>query len=189
MPSQQRRLRTLAALLRRPACQHRATAADQQQQEEPQQWSEKPTVGLVLRSQVGAGPCPGYTLFTKSRSTFLVDNEGKLVHEWKTDREAFVAYLREDGHLLRLGFAPRFTGKGQPRDETDWNDKWSKGGGSGYLQEWSWEGELLWEFPYVNFLHQCHHDIELLPNGNVLMIAWVTARGTVPLSHSYPTTS
>lgn len=166
MPVHVRRLRRLAPLLGQTR-QH-ATAGDVQQQQQ----NFKATIGLVLCSQAGGGPCPGYTLFTKSRSTFLIDNAGELVHEWKTDREAFVGYLRDDGHLLRLGFAPRYTGEGQPRDETKWNEKWSMGGGSGYLQEWSWDGELLWEFPYVNFVHQCHHDIELLPNGNILMIAW-----------------
>ena len=123
---------------------------------------EAPTVGLVLPDS-GGRAAPGYTLFTKTRGTFLIDNDGRLVHEWKCDRSAFVAYLSPRGTLLRLSQPPRFNGEGQPRDEARWNKKWSEGGGSGYLQEWSWDGELLWEFAYTGFLHHSHHDVRPCP--------------------------
>ncbi|GAH39341.1 unnamed protein product, partial [marine sediment metagenome] len=31
---------------------------------------------------------------------------------------------------------------------------------------------LVWEFNYSNDQYCLHHDIEVLPNGNILMIAW-----------------
>jgi hypothetical protein len=38
-------------------------------------------------------------------------------------------------------------------------------------QEFDWDGKLLWEFRYADDNVRMHHDIALLPNGNVLMIA------------------
>jgi len=35
-----------------------------------------------------------------------------------------------------------------------------------------WKRELLWDFEYNSDKFLLHHDIERLPNGNILMIAW-----------------
>ena len=40
------------------------------------------------------------------------------------------------------------------------------------MQEFTWEGKLIWEFTYSSDSYMLHHDIERLPNGNILMIAW-----------------
>jgi hypothetical protein len=40
------------------------------------------------------------------------------------------------------------------------------------VQELNWDGDLLWEFEYSSDQVRLHHDIEQLPGGNVLMIAW-----------------
>ncbi|PYJ01816.1 MAG: hypothetical protein DME25_17445 [Verrucomicrobia bacterium] len=48
-----------------------------------------------------------------------------------------------------------------------------KGGGQGgRIQEFSWDGKLLWDWKYATTNHLLHHDIEPLPNGNILAIAW-----------------
>ncbi|MBN1851637.1 MAG: aryl-sulfate sulfotransferase [Pirellulales bacterium] len=46
------------------------------------------------------------------------------------------------------------------------------GGVGGKVQEFTWDGELVWDFEYASDTHILHHDIQRLPNGNVLMIAW-----------------
>ena len=46
------------------------------------------------------------------------------------------------------------------------------GGVGGGVQCLSWSGEILWEYILANENFQHHHDIEPLPNGNVLLIAW-----------------
>jgi len=46
------------------------------------------------------------------------------------------------------------------------------GGSAGYVQEVDWDGNVVWEFLYSNSSHLAHHDIEPLPSGNVLIIAW-----------------
>ena len=39
------------------------------------------------------GVCPGYTLLSVSRTTYLIDKEGRVLHTWASRREVFVAYL------------------------------------------------------------------------------------------------
>jgi hypothetical protein len=69
------------------------------------------------------------------------------------------AYLLEDGHLLRPG-APK-------RQATD-DDLV----GGERVQEFTWEGELVWDFSLSGDRGIPHHDVCKLPNGNVLVIAW-----------------
>ena len=133
--------------------------------------SPEPTVGVLLSDPEHV--CPGMTMFHPGRSTVLIDSAGQLVHEWKSNRDGSVGYLQPDGTLIRYGQSPRFTGAGNPRDETEWNSKhWSFAGGSGYVQAIGWDSELLWEYQYINHAVCGHHDIEVLPNGHVLISAW-----------------
>lgn len=46
------------------------------------------------------------------------------------------------------------------------------GGAGGRFELWSWEGDLLWAYDYVNERQQAHHDIAVLPNGHFLFTAW-----------------
>ncbi|HBC46963.1 MAG TPA: hypothetical protein DCZ43_07950, partial [candidate division Zixibacteria bacterium] len=36
----------------------------------------------------------------------------------------------------------------------------------------NWSGTLVWDYTYSSTTYLSHHDIEPLPNGNVLLIAW-----------------
>jgi hypothetical protein len=45
-------------------------------------------------------------------------------------------------------------------------------GAGGRVQEFTWEGELVWDFQLPREKGVPHHDIRRLPNGNVLMIVW-----------------
>ena len=105
----------------------------------------------------------GYTLFAPmgSRETYLIDNDGAVVHSWSSDYASGTSeYLLEDGTLVRTA---------KPQGPNQW---FNAGGATGRVEQWSWGGDLLWEFEYSNGYHRLHHDIEVLPNGNVLMIAW-----------------
>ncbi len=46
------------------------------------------------------------------------------------------------------------------------------GGVGGGVQYIDWDGNVLWDYVLSNNTYQHHHDVEPLPNGNVLMIAW-----------------
>ncbi|MDZ7360453.1 MAG: aryl-sulfate sulfotransferase [candidate division KSB1 bacterium] len=116
------------------------------------------TVGLFLND---AKAFRGYTLFAPLRSTttYLIDNDGKLVRSWQSSYQpGNSVYLLENGHLLRTGNAR--------------NQIFTSGGQGGRVQEFDWDGTLLWDFEYSSNQYLQHHDIEPLPNGNVLLIAW-----------------
>ena len=103
----------------------------------------------------------GYTLFTplRGKGTHLIDMAGEVVHTWPSEYKANSFYLLDDGSVLRSALIekpPTFDGGGQ----------------AGRLERISWDGEIVWEYEYVSEDHLQHHDMEPLPNGNVLFIAW-----------------
>lgn len=106
----------------------------------------------------------GYTLIAAmgSKDIYLVDIFGRLINKWETDYgPGLVTYLLEDGTLLR-------TRTLNPESGTPLNG----GGAGGGVSRLDWEGNILWEFTYYHETYRLHHDVELLPNGNILMIAW-----------------
>lgn len=115
--------------------------------------------GLVKNT---AAACPGYTLFAplQSGKTYLIDLEGKVVHTWTSEYgPGNAAYLRDNGNLVRCAREPD-------------NPVFQGGGQGGRIQELTWEGELIWDFKYSDGRQMQHHDIDILPNGNILLIAW-----------------
>ncbi len=119
-----------------------------------------PPGGLAVNN---AKAFKGYTLVAPltSNSTHLIDLEGKVVRTWKSDcTPAMRVSLLENGHLLRAGTLP----------ETELPFEGS--GAGGRIQEFNWEGELVWDYKYVSDKRLPHHDITRLPNGNVLLVVW-----------------
>ena len=115
------------------------------------------TVGVFLNDESAFN---GYTLLapTSSTSTYLVDNCGQLINSWTSNyRPGEASYLIPDGRLLRVC---RFPGS------------FSGGGIGGRLEIHDWAGNLVWAYNYANLDHHQHHDVELMPNGNILVLAW-----------------
>ncbi len=112
-----------------------------------------------LRSSAD-GAAPGYVLFNPglSRTIYLVDVDGQVVHTWDTPHRGAATYLLDNGNLLRTA-GPNFV-------------PLRVGGQSGAIQEFTWDGELVWDFVLANDEYLLHHDIAPLPNGNILAIAW-----------------
>lgn len=115
----------------------------------------------VLRQTPAASP--GYLLIHPiyRGETFLIDLDGQPVHSWRSEyASATVAYLLDDGSLL----APTLL---VPPDESVQGR-----GKAGRLERRSWDGGLLWDYRIDNERYVSHHDVEPLPNGNVLITAW-----------------
>ncbi|MBT7059158.1 MAG: DUF1566 domain-containing protein [Lentisphaerae bacterium] len=115
------------------------------------------TVGLLVHDDEHA--CEGYTLFAPKHNTntYLIDNYGRVVHSWtgSTYEPGQSVYLQENGNLLRTCF----THNG------------SIGGGEGgRIEEYDWDGNLVWELDWATDQYMSHHDIAFLPNGNILML-------------------
>src|SRR5439155_23459740 len=119
--------------------------------------SQQPPVTLGL-SLNDPRAFQGYTLIAPlgSTKTYLIDMQGKVVRTWESDcTPALSAYLLENGHLLRTG-----TLREGPK-------AFGGPGAGGRVQEFTWEGELVWDFKLANDKQIPHHDIAKLPNGNV----------------------
>ena len=124
--------------------------------------AQEQTVGLFLNEP---GSFQGYTLFDPMdyTTTYLIDNEGRLVHSWDSEfSPGGTADLLDNGNLLRLGRQTESVEVDLPLAE----------GESVRLEEFAWDGTLVWQYEYPDDEHVVHHDMKKLPNGNVLMIAW-----------------
>ena len=114
------------------------------------------TVGLTYKSEAAYG---GYTLFAPnfSKTTYLIDIDGKLVHSWASSYiPGQSVYLLDGGTLLRSVHLSDIGG----------------GPTGGGVQKIGWDGTLIWDFKYMGTSYVPHHDIKPLPNGNVLLICW-----------------
>ncbi|MEI7635441.1 MAG: aryl-sulfate sulfotransferase, partial [bacterium] len=114
------------------------------------------TVGLFTNL---SGAYQGYTLLAPMHytRTYLIDNAGKVVHTWDSAYEpGRTAYLLENGHLWRACMVKGGVSTG--------------GGEGGRIEEFDWEGNLVWEFDYYSDSHMAHHDFKVLPNGNIIVL-------------------
>ena len=114
--------------------------------------------GITLNKE---GLTPGYLLFCVPNSalTYLMDRNGQIVHQWKGNYQVHYAYLEEDGSLVLGAVDPDYP----VFDDT---------GPYGRIQKISWKEKMLWDFEYATREHIVHHDIAVMPNGNILAIAY-----------------
>lgn len=101
----------------------------------------------------------GYTLFSAGeRSAFLMDMEGRFVHQWQNPKGISNPKLLPNGNLIALAW-PSENVAGQR----------GLNGQAAACYELDWDGNVVWEYadPWV------HHDYERLPNGNTLLVKWV----------------
>jgi hypothetical protein len=115
------------------------------------------TVGLIFNDSLSMN---GYTLFAPNfTTTYLMDNCGQVVHTWESDfQPGNSVYLLENGNLLR----PARLNAGF----------FNAGGTAGRVELFNWEGDLIWSYNYISQEYRQHHDVEPLPNGNILLLAW-----------------
>jgi Arylsulfotransferase (ASST) len=107
-----------------------------------------------------AKACKGYTLVAPASSTkaHLIDLEGRVVHTWECGATpALSTYLLDNGNLLRPCPVGGKGGLAVP-------------GAGGRVQEFDWDGKVVWDYKFDRKDQHAHHDITRMPNGNILMI-------------------
>ncbi len=122
------------------------------------------TVGLFLNTPSSFN---GYTLFAPltNQTTYLIDNCGEEIHSWNSSyRPGNAVYLLEDGNLLRTGNTT--------------NTTFDAGGSGGIVEMIDWNGNVIWDFTISSSSECQHHDVEYLPNGNILAIVWDSKSST-----------
>ena len=117
------------------------------------------TVGLFTNDSTAFN---GYTLIAPlgSNQTYLIDNCGFIVNEWSSSQyiPGASTYLLDDGSILKTG---------NIQDTT-----LSAGGSGGILERFDWDDNLIWSYVLSDANQRLHHDIAVLPNGNILALVF-----------------
>lgn len=114
--------------------------------------------GLLTSAE---GLAEGYVLFPVPNATsmYLINRKGEVVHEWTSNYKVMNGYLCDDGSLIQNVHDPDFP-------------VFAGGGETGRIQRISWDSKVQWEVELASEEHHVHHDFTLMPNGNILAIAW-----------------
>ena len=114
------------------------------------------TVGLF---KYEPGTFTGYTLFSSGNNTYLIDNCGRRINTWSSSyKPGLSVYLLENGDLLRTCRIQSTIFGG--------------GGSGGRVERRDWNNNLIWSYDFSSSLYHQHHDIEFMPNGNILVLCW-----------------
>jgi hypothetical protein len=117
------------------------------------------TVGLIFHDTGTLDD--GYVLFAPNNATttYLIDKCGRQINTWNSAyKPGQSVYLLPDGTLFRTANAG--------------NTTFVAGGQGGKVEMMDWNGNLTWSYTVSDGLKCQHHDAKVLPNGNILIIAW-----------------
>ncbi len=105
------------------------------------------------------GVYDGYVLWDAGSTVYLLNTSKDVVHTWNDLRfNPYGVYLNEKGNLVR------------PCESDSVGIEFMVAFGA--LQEIDKFGNIVWETNYKNDSVVYHHDIALMPNGNILVIAY-----------------
>ena len=105
----------------------------------------------------------GYILLIENggKTCYLINHKGQRVLQWNFDLSLGQdAELASDGSLYGLFKAP------------DYSKDMDFGGRGGIMRKINTQNKILWEFKISNNNEIAHHDIQLLPSGNILTLVW-----------------
>jgi len=103
---------------------------------------------------------------------FLMNKEAKLLYEWTfTNNIGNDVYLLPNGKLLASLEA----------DEP----KIPLGGKGGKIQFIEPDNTPTWQFDYSSIDGETHHDVEILPNGNVIAMVWQQIDSTTAITEGF----
>ncbi|MEK9566865.1 MAG: aryl-sulfate sulfotransferase [Flavobacteriaceae bacterium] len=114
-------------------------------------------VALYIPKEID--PNPVFMIENGGTKAYLTSKTGERLQTWNFDSKlGNDIELLSDGSLIGL-FKP---------DEVSF----SFGGYGGILRKMSPEGTTLWEYELNTESELLHHDFEILPNGNILILVW-----------------
>ena len=94
-------------------------------------------------------------------TTYLVDQDLNEINTWNHEYRvspASMPYLNQDSTIWYPSKVPHPT--------------MESGGVGGRVQLLDWNNNIIWDYTISNDSLQHHHDIEPMPNGNILILAW-----------------
>ena len=113
---------------------------------------------IIIIAFIYCEPFDGLTLISKENSpavTQLIDNNENIINEWIHDTGlSSIAYLSPDSTLY---VGCKIENPNGPNR-------------NGRFKKMNWEGEVIWDYVIPEELCRPHHDIEIKPNGNILVL-------------------
>jgi hypothetical protein len=117
---------------------------------------------LTLSIISNAQTFDGYALYNDGgeNNAYLIDKNGSIVHTWNCAETAnYATLLKDNGNIIRGA-------------EIN-NNTFMAPTTAGLIQELDANANVVWEYTYYGAnTHISHHDITLMPNGNVLLTAY-----------------
>ena len=121
--------------------------------------SQDQTVGVSIFDEDEA--MEGFTFFTpnSSNKAYIVDNCGYVINEYiRGNRPGFSAYLLDDGLMLRTNKV---------------NDAFfNQSSTGGQVELVDWNNNTVWSHEFNTPQYIQHHDVSIMPNGNILIPGW-----------------
>ncbi|MBK9284481.1 MAG: aryl-sulfate sulfotransferase [Sphingobacteriaceae bacterium] len=118
------------------------------------------SLALLITNKVKSQQQEGLTVYSLRSSNLvrLIDTSGVIVKTWVTNQPTrYSQYLEPGGVLVRTcGTAYTIPG--------------AHGGMFSHVQKWDYAGNLIWNWQYSTSTYCVHHDIAIMPNGNVLVM-------------------
>ncbi len=114
-------------------------------------------LALATGPVLAQDPYPGLTIISPRAvsESYLVDLDHDVVKTWHgADLPTEIAYMLPDSSVLRPCRVPGAEGRGGRIQRIDAND------------------QVVWDFLFADADYLQHHDIEPMPDGNVLLVAW-----------------
>ena len=94
-----------------------------------------------------------------SFTTHLLDQNSEILNLWPHERgPSSMPYLLPDSSII---YPYRVE-----------NPTMISGGVGGGIRRIKWDGTIIWDYKISDDTYQHHHDVEPLPSGNMLIIAW-----------------
>jgi hypothetical protein len=109
------------------------------------------------------GVSEGFVLLApfEQQYTYLMNLEGQVVHQWRTStRPGLSQQLLANGDIVRGG-------------NLEQRGTFAAGqGAGGRIEQLTWTGQTVWQKDFADNTQMQHHEIDVLPNGNVLALVW-----------------
>lgn len=97
-----------------------------------------------------------------SNHSYLLTNTGEIAKKWTGNAAGAIAVkVLPNGNIMRM--------------EATVNNNFPGAvgmGGAGLIEELDWTGRIVWTYTLSNDRYLHHHDFVVLPNGNLLLVAW-----------------
>ncbi|MCB0793894.1 MAG: aryl-sulfate sulfotransferase, partial [Flavobacteriales bacterium] len=141
------------------------------------------TVPALLMASLLFAQFDGYVLYghLNQNTARLIDKDGIIAKQWNmSGGNGYAMALKDNGNLVRAAIHSGNILNGAAV--------------AGKVQEIDPGNNVVWEFVYSTATYVTHHDICLMPNGHVLLIAWhnpgnaaLQALGYSGTQNKYPT--